>query len=79
LLNYSQDVNEYRTNKTKGIQFNRPLIWKQENEYQELLQLAIGFASVSIIRTVPLQWAACYFCQTEKVVETLDALLTIRQ
>ena len=40
-------------NKTKGIHFNRSLICKQENEYQEVLQLAIGFASVSIIRTVP--------------------------
>ena len=40
-------------NKTKGKQFNRSLIWKQENEYQEVLQLAIGLASVSIIRIVP--------------------------
>ena len=40
-------------NKTKGIQCNRSLICKQENEYQEVLQLAIGFASVSIIRIVP--------------------------
>jgi hypothetical protein len=45
-------------NKTKGIHFNRSLVWKQENEYQESpwlieSQLAIGFASVSIIRTVP--------------------------